>query len=236
MKKFLSILGLMAITVAAFGQANPSPRMTWRPFISGYNVAVPTNTAVGLLSTNVEYTTVDGKVVFSHMNTGVTNGNGEAFQNVIVQNDAQGDAVANATLVISYGNTNLIPITNASGFITNWSLADPTLGSQVVGTANLYPVQNANSTNFCTVTLYKGYWDNPRGENITYPSYRVYEPTSTFTVTFTQAATGGMIVTNIPAIWMQGARNVTCTLAATNLAGNGSATLVNFIGISQPQL
>lgn len=235
MKKILSILGLLAMALSAFGQANPSPVTKWLP-LAGYNVSIPTNTAVGLLSTNVLFTRANGQVVFSYTNTGGTQVQGDAFRNVRLQSDALGDAFANATLVIAYGNTNLIPITNASGFVTNWALADPTLGAQIAGTANVYPVQNANSTNFVTATLVKSYWDNPRGEDNTYPNYRLYEPTATFTVTFTQSATGGMIVTNLPVAWLQGVRNVGCVLSCTNTAGNGSATLVNFIGISQPQL
>ena len=238
MKKLLSIFGLLAVSVAAFGQANPSPKNRWLP-LAAYNVAIPTNQApVSLLSTNVEYTTASGKIVYSYSVTGATNATGDAFKNVILQSDAQGDAVANATLIIAYGNTNLYPITNASGFVTNWALADPTLGSQVIGTANVYPVQNANSTNLVTVNLVRSFWDNPRGDDTTYPAYRQYETDgqALFTVTFNQSATGGLIRTNIPAIWMQGVRNVAASISATNAAGNGAATVINFIGISQPQL
>ncbi len=236
MKKILSILGLLSLCLAAFGQANPSPVTKWLP-LAGYNVAIPTNQGdIGLLSTNIEYTTSSGKIVYSYQNTGITNGQSDAFRNVILQSDANGDVNANATLVISYGNTNLIPITNTSGFVTNWALADPTLGSQVIGTANVYPLQNANSTNFVTVRLFRSYWDNPRGDDTTYPAYRQYEPVSTFNVTFSQAATGGFISTNLPTVFLQGVRNVSATIQATNAAGNGAATLINFIGISQPKL
>lgn len=237
MKNILKIIaGLALCAVSAFAQSDPTPRMTWRPLINGFNVAIPTNQGnIGLLSTNIEYTRVDGKVVFSYSVTGVTNGTADAFQPAIIQNDNNGDAVANATLVLVYGNTNFIPITNTSGFVTNWVLSNPTLGSQVVGSANVYPINNANSTNFVTINLYRSFWDNPLGDNVTYPSQRSFEPASTFTVTFSQAAAGGMLVTNIPAIFMQGARNVTATIQATNAAGNGSATLINFMGISQPQ-
>ncbi len=238
MNKILSIISLCAVALTSFGQANPSPKNHWLP-LAGYNVAIPTNQGdIGLLSTNIEYTTAGGKIVYSYSNTGITNGLYDAFRNVILQSDAQGDGVANATLVIAYGNTNLIPITNTSGFVTNWILTDPTIGgnSNPLGTANVYPVQNANSTNFVTVRLYRSYWDNPRGEDNTYPNYRLYEPTATFNVTFSQSASGGFISTNIPLIFMQGVRNVSASIQATNAAGNGSATLINFIGISQPQL
>jgi hypothetical protein len=113
------------------------------------------------------------------------------------------------------------------------------LGAQVIGSANVYPVQNANSTNLVTVNLVRSYWDAPVGDNVDSATpYRIYEADAKtiFSVTFSQSATGGLIVTNIPAIFMQGVRNVTASISATNAAGNGSATLINFIGISQPQL
>ncbi len=239
MKKILSILGLLALTASAFAQADPTPVTRWLPLINGYNVAIPTNQApVGILSTNVQYTTPSGKIVYSYSVTGASNGLSDAFANVRLQNDNNGDALANATLVIAYGNTNLYPITNSTGFVTNWALADPTLGSFIQGTANTYPLQNANSTNFVTVNLVRPFWDNPRGDNLNgYPNYRLYETDAknTFSVTFNQAATGGMIVTNIPAAFMQGVRNVSASISATNAAGNGFATVINFLGISQPQ-
>jgi len=248
MKKLLISL-LATVSVAAV--ASPVPKFL--PLLSGYNVAVPTNTAAGLGVTNTLYTTYNGQVLHSLTND-VINGtlqtnlqNADAFKYVELMPDANGDVNANTALFIYVGNTNWIPVvvTNSVGqyMVTNtWLLAPagPFPNWMYPATTNYYGVYTNAATNLVTVTLYRAPALNPQGM---YPAslkpfVPLWETTNTFSFSFSpQGIQPVGMYTNLPTTWLQGARYVYASITAgVNTGNSGSAgILVNQLGILQPQ-
>lgn len=248
MKKLLSIVGLMALVcVPAWAQTDTTPKFKFQPFLSGYNLNLTTNgTPYTIGTTNAEYTTYLGRVVYALTNTGfVPNGqspsNGpDAMQVVRLQGNNNGDIVANVQLMLYMNQTNWIPLTNTSGYITNWVLSSllNNPGTQP-GTANVYPAITAADTNTVTVNLLRSAWDWPgqqvEGDASGYPSLYTWDTSSALTLVFTNTGTSPQLIsTNLPATWLAGARFVSMSISTTNIGNNGHMTLLNQAGLMQP--
>jgi hypothetical protein len=246
-QKIAAILSGLLLTGAVHAQSSATPVMRFVPLLTGYNVLVTTNATVGLGVTNVGFSSYAGQILYSLTNN-VINGTAntnlvapDAFRAVSLVPDINGDLVANASVFISIGNTNLIPIavTNSFGqyFVTNWPLALQQYPNWMYpGTTNVYPTFNAQSTNALTVTLYAGIGDIRGGvgpnQGNTFP---LWESTGTFSFTVIPNGTTNVAVfTNLPIGFLQHAHKVYATISA-NPGGTGLGVLVNQLGILQPQ-
>ena len=249
-------MGLAAFVVTGFAQST-TPIMRFLPLLSGYNVFVPTNaTVIGYGGTNVLYTSTAGQVLFSLTNnyiaassgTAVLNTNGvapDAFKVISLASDVNGDINANASLWISYDNTNAIPIvaTNSAGqwFVTNWLYAVSIVPNWMYpATTNYYQQFIAGAmTNTITVTLYRAATLNPMGNlgASLGPNVPLWETTNAWNFTFQPSGgvTGGTLATNLPTTWLQGAKYVYMTISAAAGGGVGGGELLNQAGIMQPQ-
>lgn len=264
---------ILLIGVACLFSLSASAQASWRwsmkPLLSGYNILVTSNGFVTLGNTNVLYTAYNGQILYAYSNN-VNGGlstnqiSADAFQSTELSADVNADIVANAALVISFGNTNLTPIitTNLSGqiivpnFNTNgligavpWPLNSSGSGPNwSFGSTNYYPQFGGNGalsvTNQLFVSLYRMY-DNPKGgigPSPAGPSYRFTETTPGFTVALTVNNSGTIpttVYTNLPLNFLQGARKVYCSLSLTNstytVGTNQTPLLVNQVSIQQPQ-
>jgi hypothetical protein len=253
--KTLVLVGAMALPLASFAQSSATPIVKFLPLLSGYNVAVPTNATVGIGSTNVLFTAYNGQVLYSLTNNmGNTNSvAADAFQPVKLSPDANGDVVANASLVYAFGNTNLIPqvVTNSAGqwFVvtttgtnvlnlgnyTAWPLAAP--NSQMwmyPATTNYYQQYLVNSTNVVTINIYRAPALTANGAS-TGGAVPLWETTAGFTTNITTTATSQYGYCALPVGFMQGAAFVKATVTGGPLANSSVTTLLNQLGIVQPQ-
>lgn len=263
MKNLIKCICLLLAFAAGSVQAqySTSPTARFMPLLSGYNVYVPSNSVVGYGSTNVLNTTYAGQIIRSLTNNtinGTANTNlvaPDAFKLVGLQPNAVGDYTANAAVVITLGNTNLLPIavTNSVGqwfipsmpyttnyataaWATTWPLApSPAPNWMYPATTNIYPAFTATATNLITVTLYRSAWSNP-SEATTGPKVYTWETTSSFSFSVNaNGVTPVTVLTNLPAAWLLGARHVYATVTANNVTANTSGVLINQLGIVQPQ-
>jgi hypothetical protein len=264
-------IGLVALTLSFTAVAqSTTPIQKFIPLLSGYNVLVPTNRSVGMFATNVLYTTYGGQVLYSLTNNiggGVGSNSiaGDAFDWATLSADANGDINANAALIITWGNTNYIPMvtTNLSGQwiippagFTNayfgttgyggWPLATSAFPNwMTAATTNYYPLFSACLTNAVTVSLYRAVSLNYQGtpnSSVLGPSIPLVETTSQFSFVLTNISmlSPGGFITNLPATWLQGGKFAYATIAITNAASTGTTgpafpMLVNQLGILQPQ-
>jgi hypothetical protein len=247
LNKILGIGVALLVAVSAFAQGTTIRETKFLPLLSGYNVLIPTNATPGWGVTNVLFTTYSGQVVYSKTNNSynaTVNTNlvaPDAFKLVSLPADANGNFNANAAVAIYLGNTNWIPVavTNSVGqyFVTNWALAQSQYPNWMYpATTNLYPAFAASATNVVTVSLYRVASTTANGGS-TGPTIQIAETTPSFT--FTVTATGITpicVITNLPATYLQGAKQVYATVTATaNSASNGNGILLNQLGVIQPQ-
>lgn len=266
-KQLIAVLVGLLLCDSVFAQ-NAARTMRFLPFLSGYNVLVPTNSTVTLGQTNVLYTMYNGQIVYSLTNT-VVNGtlntnstSGDAFKFITLMADVNGDINANAALVITIGQTNLIPIaiTNSvgqwfvpgGGLITNystgaWAVNWPLTPSGVPNwmspaTTNIYPGFAAGATtNVVNVTLYRGPTMKMGGGGGLGPDLAagvpIWETAAEWSTNVTQiGVTATTKIYNLPTVFLQGAHNVYVSLTQSNTASqNATGALVNQIGILQPQ-
>lgn len=237
---------LIAGAAACLTISTEAANWQYDSLLGGYNVDIASNTvatAIGQTSTNVLYTSLQGQVLYSLTNNyvnGVLNTNsiaGDAFSLAFLKSDANGDVVANAALVISIGNTNLIPpvVTNSVGqwFVTNWVINPQVYpGYMYPATTNYYPQYVAADTNVITISLYRAVNSYGPPSNPTY----VWDTTSGFTTTFMATGLTPLTLnTNLPIAWTQGASAVKAVISMPpNVNNNGGHVLLNFLGISQP--
>lgn len=249
------IVGLTSLLLpfAAMAQTAAVPVYRFLPFFTGFNVQVPTNTIAGMGVPNLLFSDPQGQNVFSLTNniingTTITNTIApDAFRTIGLRSDVNGDINANATVIIAVNNTNLIPIgvTNSFGqyFVTNWPLAVQQFPNWMYpATTNVFPLVDLSDTNLVTVSLFKvtdirgGF-----GTELATSTPQLVETTSSFSFSFNpNLITGQVVYTNLPAGWLQGARNVraTITVAPNSAAGTGAnpaGILINQLGILQPQ-
>ena len=248
-KKLIGVAASLALASSVFAQSTATPIMRFIPLLTGYNVLLATNVTSGLGVTNILFSNPQGQIVYSLTNNsynGTLNTNltvGDAFKAVTFAVDVNGDINANASLFISVGNTNLIPVavTNSFGqyFVTNWPLAQAQYPNWMYpGTTNLYPAFTAaQSTNQLTVTLIAGIGDirgTGYGPVIGNP-YPLWETTGTFTCVVTpNGVTPVNLFTNLPTGFLQHAHKVYATITPT-VGGTGNGILLNQLGILQPQ-
>lgn len=246
------VVGTMLLSpFAALAQQSATPVMRFIPFFTGYNVQVPTNTVAGIGVTNLLYSNVQGQNVYSLTNqnvngTVITNSiSGDAFQQIGLKADVNGDIVANAAVVVYVNNTNLIPIgvTNSFGqwFVTNWPLAVSQFPNWMYpATTNLFPQVTSADTNLVTINLYRvtdirGGFGNALAVN----TPQMVETAASFSFSFNPTSTtNGVIYTNLPVAWLQGARQVRATITVGANGGNNNnaeGILINQLGILQPQ-
>jgi hypothetical protein len=253
MKKLLLIAALTALCSVSYAQSTGIRIMKFMPLLSGYNVAVPTNATPGLGIVNTLFTMYNGQIVYSLTNNvvnGTLNTNTtapDAFKIVDLVADANGDVNANAALVVYIGNTNWIPVvvTNSFGqyFVTNWTLAtSKTPNWMYPGTTNVYPVYDQASTNPITISLYRALAINPQGglgadlSPTLSVTNTMWETTPSFTCVVTGLGINPVcLITNLPTVFLQGARHVKATVNTPANSSQNGTLLLNQLGIMQPQ-
>jgi hypothetical protein len=247
-KKIAAVGAGLTLCTAAMAQSTATPILRFLPLLSGYNVLCNTGVVASLNVTNLLNTTYNGQALYTLTNNvvnGVLQSNTvapDAFKMVTLAPDINGDIVANASVCILVGNTNLIPIsvTNAYGqyFVTNWPLAvSQTPNWMYPATTNAYPAFTGSATNALTVTLYRTTTMNPQGGNgpTLGPTFPLTETTASFSFTVTPNGTTPVcVITNLPVSWLQGAKQVYASIVSST-TGAGTAILVNQLGILQPQ-
>ncbi len=265
MKNIYKKIAVLGLTLLVTSSVMAGALTRFLPLLSGYNVLVTTNAAVGFGVTNTLNTSYNGQIIHSITNdvfNGTLNTNvltPDAFRVISLEPDANGDINANAYVTVMIGNTNYIPIaiTNSvgqwfvptqpyttnyatAGYATVWPLGINTGPSWMSpATTNLYPGIPAASTNAWTITLYRAGTTKLQGGlgADQAPYTPMWETTGAFS--FSVAATGVTpvcVITNLPVGWLQGARFVYATVSgAANLGSNGGTNIVNQLGIVQPQ-
>jgi len=258
MKRILISL-LTILPIVAFAQASASPVYRFMPLLSGYNVALTTNVTYGVGTTNAEFTTYQGVIEYSLTNNiGGSNVWGDAFKYGVLLPDSQGDYVANAQVCVYAGNTNWFPIatTNAfmqwyippagftnTGYFTTayagWPLAMSGYQPWMYpATTNTYPGYSGVFTNTITVNLYRAPAATPNGTTAEVgPAQPLWETTPglSFTVTVI-GVTPVYFQTNLPATFLQGGPRIKATVTVASYAfGQGFGTMLNQLGLGQPQ-
>lgn len=279
MKKLLTTLGFIGlVAVSALGQNSSAPQFRFLPLFSGYNMLVPTNLTYGpgvlpqagvsVTATNVLYTAYNGQILYAYSNNinGGLSSNGfaaDAFKIVRLVPDNNADVNANASVIISIGNTNYLPIvaTNSTGqfFIptvttngafpflagpnpTIWPLGNSSGPNWMFpATTNFYP-SFATGTNPVVVSLYRAHAARLNGGGDASPGNNTYifETSSAFSFTVASpvgavGSTVQTVITNLPIAWLQGANFVAATITATASGASSQGVLVNQLGLLQPQ-
>ena len=250
MKNIIKNIAVVAtgllLGMSAMAQTSGMSAARYIPLLTGFDVLVTTNTTPGFGVTNTLYTSANGQIVYSLTNNtfnGTLNTNltvPDAFKVVTLLPDVNADINGNASVFISIGNTNLIPIavTNNYGqyFVTNWPLALSQVPNWMYpATTNLYPTFTAQSTNAITVTLYAGIPEIRGGIGPNQGTgYPLFETTGSFSFTVIPTGTTPFsIFTNLPTSFLQHAHKVYA--AITVGAGVTTNLLINTLGIVQPQ-